>query len=1423
MKRLLSLLLCFTMAVSMVPSAAFAADTPVYTSYEINIDSSEMEQLADAGLLFDGYVDRQFFGPVSFFGTNAREYLTAVEQSVYDKLKEFITYVASHGGSTETVFRPADFTGLVYSWPSGTDVLAEFEAQVNMTDVWTALVHDCPYELYWFDKNREGAMLGFTTGDDGTTVTITQVTVVLPVSVNWRSTPGLTTTMTTDVSRVNLAVKNAKYIADKYASADDYTKLDGFKNEICNIVSYNENEIVGGSFYVDNSSWQMINVFDGDHETNTVSAGYAKAFQYLCDLSTFTSAQCYTIEGFADDREYMWNIVTMEDGKTYLADVASCDEDMPGQYGQYWMAGYDDGGRWSAFVVNGRRYAYHSNNNLFDVELLILADKDYLYVPQGTAHYGQCGDNAYWFLDENGTLTIDGWGDIWSEFYTEDGQTAYAPWYYHRENVKVIDIQPGITSIPVQCFYMCQYATSATIPDTVTSVGEMAFYSCMELQELTIPDSVTHIDTAAFGNLKSIKKLTISKNITTIPDWAFAYCYQLEELVIPDGVTSIGEYGFYTCNNLTRVTVPSSVVSVGDYAFYAYPDYNIEEVYFKGSEAQWNSIATGQYNENLTGAYVHYEYDQNAVFTITAGQCKNGRVSVDKTSAQYGETVTVTATPDEHYQRVRIFVNDAEISGNTFTVRGNSTVTAQFIPVAEEVLAYGTCGDNVEWLLSSDNVLTISGSGKMTDYASSDAVPWAEYMPVIEQVVIRPGVTSIGKYAFNSLVSLTDVSVPETVTTVEAYAFYGCTSLETITLPDSITSMWGYTFQGCSSLKQITLPAKVSAVDFSMFKDCVNLETVVLPDSVNSIEFQAFSGCTSLKNIQLPQHGIFISKNAFSGCTSLESIRVYSDAEYRSFIDENAFYGCTALKTATVDARYISNNAFGNCTALEEVIIDTEYSLLEKICQSAFAGCGALKTVHIPGTVKTVENSAFSGCTSLTDVYYGGSEAGWKAVVIESNNDPLKNANIIYDATVHAIAVTNPVNGLVKPDRLSGATGEVVTVTTVPDAGYRLKYIVVDGKRIYSNSFTITGPHTLTAVFEKTTSASSRYPAIPDEPDRSYVPQYTYTIDVYRLYNVKTAEHYYTRDAAERDRMVADGWNYEGVAFKAPGDDGVPVYRLYSPVSRYHHYTYSKAEIHDMIDDGWIFKGFAWYSARNAEAAVPIYRLFSRHLHIGVHHYTASAEERDIIVKEGWRYEGTAWYGVNPHYAPEKPDVPVVTPAPTQQPTPRPTPEVTPTPEPTPAPGTTPGVTPDGPSYTYTVPAYHFDNLVTGEQFYTKNEAERDVIMNTSGWAYKGVDFYLPGDAGEKVYRLLNPNTHYHHYTASQREIDALVAGGWIYEGFVWYSAKNMPDAIPAYRLFNQGASYGTHLYTVDAGVRESLENKGWRYEGVGWYGLPKP
>ena len=88
-------------------------------------------------------------------------------------------------------------------------------------------------------------------------------------------------------------------------------------------------------------------------------------------------------------------------------------------------------------------------------------------------------------------------------------------------------------------------------------------------------------------------------------------------------------------------------------------------------------------------------------------------------------------------------------------------------------LLTGKCGDNVNFVLSSDYVLKLSGTGPMYDYQVSSQ-PWNLYNAQIVTIEIGEGITGIGENAFYGCKEVSTMTLPLSVTAVGTNAFYGC-------------------------------------------------------------------------------------------------------------------------------------------------------------------------------------------------------------------------------------------------------------------------------------------------------------------------------------------------------------------------------------------------------------------------------------------------------------------------------------------------------------------------------------------------------------------------------------------------------------------------------------------------------------------------
>ena len=292
---------------------------------------------------------------------------------------------------------------------------------------------------------------------------------------------------------------------------------------------------------------------------------------------------------------------------------------------------------------------------------------------------------------------------------------------------------------------------------------------------------------------------------------------------------------------------------------------------------------------------------------------------------------------------------EAEPTEETEEVLPEDEVVEDVAALEAGVVASGTCGENLSWILTEDGVLRISGNGAMPDYTGSSVAPWYSKGTKITSVVVEPGVTNVGAYAFYGYSGLTSVSIPESVTSIGDCAFYYC-PLVSVTLPDGIKSIGCYGFKLCTELVEVNIPDSVTKIGEGAFYGCTKLVEVNIPDSVTKIGKEAFYGCTKLERITLPE-----------GLLSIE------DATYFDGIVYGTFGKCTSLMSVTIpgSVRSIGSYAFSGCSSLTNVTI---LEGVKSIGGDAFSDCSSLTSVTIPGSVKSIGSYAFSGCRNLASV-----------------------------------------------------------------------------------------------------------------------------------------------------------------------------------------------------------------------------------------------------------------------------------------------------------------------------------------------------------------------------------------------------------------------------------------------------------------------
>ena len=255
----------------------------------------------------------------------------------------------------------------------------------------------------------------------------------------------------------------------------------------------------------------------------------------------------------------------------------------------------------------------------------------------------------------------------------------------------------------------------------------------------------------------------------------------------------------------------------------------------------------------------------------------------------------------------------------------------------------------IDWKLE-DGTLTISGTGNMPDFSinvnNRTTAPWDSQRDKIKTVVIKDGVTSIGKYAFFWCSGLTSITIPNSVTSIGEHAFANCSSLTSITIPNSVTSIGNGAFSGCSGLTSITIPNSVTSIGNGAFLGCSGLTSITIPNSVKSIGNQTFWLCSGLTSITIPNSVTSIGNETFWLCSGLTSVTIPNSV---TSLGKFAFYGCSGLTSITIP------NSVTN---------------IEK---SAFLGCTGLTSITIPNSVTSIGDYAFDGCSGLTSITFEGS------------------------------------------------------------------------------------------------------------------------------------------------------------------------------------------------------------------------------------------------------------------------------------------------------------------------------------------------------------------------------------------------------------------------------------------------------------------
>lgn len=555
---------------------------------------------------------------------------------------------------------------------------------------------------------------------------------------------------------------------------------------------------------------------------------------------------------------------------------------------------------------------------------------------------GNYGTNVTWVLDEDGTLSFSGSGDIQS--YDVDNP---APWY------------PYITQIIALSF-----------GDEIKGIGNYAFKDCACITSVAIPGTVMNVGWGAFRDCTGLTSLTFSKGTPMLGIWAFSGCTSLSEITnegrTPENIT----WEVFSPSIFDTATLRVRTASVEAYKAHQYWG-QFANIISNGDE-YIESGTCGDQDDNVT-----WVLGNDSVLTISgSGDMKDFRyqkyapwrsLPVKKLVIEEGVTgIGESAFADCNRMTTATLATSVTKIGNS-AFSNCSRLTSIDIP--DEVTTIGTAAFAACSSLTSIVVPDgVTGIGEKTFYDCSD----------LESVTLGNSVTSLGTYSFAFCSKLTAFEIPNSVTVVEGRAFEGCSGLTSVRIPSSVTRIDDLAFHFCDNLSVVDISSIESwcMINFgsnegnpliyahNLYLNGEKLTDLIIPDNVTEVKPYAFWGYTGMKTLTIPNSVTKIGRRAFSHCSEMVSADISNSV---ATIDAEAFYLCSSLSSFNIPSSLsvINERVFYGCDGI--TVLDIPENITN-IKEEAFSWCSGLSKLTLLATLQTISNDAFWGCKSLRTI-----------------------------------------------------------------------------------------------------------------------------------------------------------------------------------------------------------------------------------------------------------------------------------------------------------------------------------------------------------------------------------------------------------------------------------------------------------------------
>ena len=355
-----------------------------------------------------------------------------------------------------------------------------------------------------------------------------------------------------------------------------------------------------------------------------------------------------------------------------------------------------------------------------------------------------------------------------------------------------------ITGLKLKSVYN-KSLTEVTIPNGISSVTGTPFSGCSNLEKIIIPAGVSQLGISVFSGCSGLKTIDLRAGIPTLAAGTFSGCAKSASVILPGGTrVSAGGTLFGACGYHAIYALNNGTLTVyGRGAMWDYPDERHSS--YDGYEYDTWYTQTTPWANSVVNKIVISEGITSVGLSAFASESGATAVILPSTLVSIAQeafadcsgitSIVIPASVTQIGNSAFSYCNRL----NSITFEGNAPAIGSnaFKSVVAEVSyqyndswegkiqnyggaltwtkPFGTCGENVTWILDGTGVLRIHGSGTVSE------ATWVPLPGDVNTLIIAQDVTAINGNLLNTIPNLSQIIFEGDAPEMAAEAFSGIT------------------------------------------------------------------------------------------------------------------------------------------------------------------------------------------------------------------------------------------------------------------------------------------------------------------------------------------------------------------------------------------------------------------------------------------------------------------------------------------------------------------------------------------------------------------------------------------------------------------------------------------------------------------------